>query len=225
MTSNQLTKKSSQKSKIDPFETHAGRYEAWFENHAAAYQSELDAVDSLVPKFGSAVEIGVGTGRFSLPLGIKHGIEPARSAARIASSKGIEIVQAVGEDLPFASSIFDFALIVTTICFFSDALLSLKEVYRILKSGGCVLIGFIDKESILGRRYLHSRESPFYAEATFYSVKEISDLLTRAGFRNADYSQTVFNGDIENRQSPREGHGTGSFVVVRASKNPQILGE
>ena len=222
MISNPSLKSKSWKSKIEPFEAHAARYESWFENHPAAYQSELDAVRLLVPDFRSAVEIGIGTGRFSIPLGIKTGIEPARGAMRFSRSKGIEVVQAVGEDLPFASSIFDLALIVTTICFFSDALLALKEVFRTLKTGGSVLIGFIDKNSLLGRRYALRRDSPFYSDAKFYSVGEISELLDRAGFRHLVYAQTLFRAGAEKKQPPEKGHGTGSFVVVRARKDPKI---
>ncbi len=162
------------------------------------------------------MEIGVGTGRFSIPFGIKNGIEPARSALRIARSKDIEAVQAVGEALPFASSKFDFALIVTTICFFSDALLALKEVFRILEPGGSIVIGFVDKNSILGRKYTRQKESPFYAEATFYGVEEIAHLLAEAGFHRAEYAQTLFEGITDEIQQSRIGHGAGSFVVVRA---------
>jgi len=35
--------------KTDAFETHADRYEAWFEHHGAAYESELWAVRELWP--------------------------------------------------------------------------------------------------------------------------------------------------------------------------------
>ncbi|MDG6921666.1 MAG: class I SAM-dependent methyltransferase [Nitrososphaerota archaeon] len=201
-----------------PFESHAQRYEKWFENHEPAYRSELDAIRTLLPRFRSGIEVGVGTGRFSIPFGITNGIEPARSALRIAHSKDVEAVQAVGEALPFASSSFDFALIVTTICFFTDTLLALKEVFRILEPGGSIVIGFVDKDSVLGRKYARQKESPFYAEATFYGVEEIARLLAESGFHRAEYVQTLFEGITEEIQQPRKGHGAGSFVVVRAVK-------
>lgn len=40
-------------------------------------------MQELLPMHGSGIEIGVGTGRFALPLGIKQGIEPSRSMTEI----------------------------------------------------------------------------------------------------------------------------------------------
>lgn len=55
----------------DPFEKYTNDYDAWFEEHPFVYQSELKAVSSLWPSSGRGIEIGVGTGRFAAPLGIK----------------------------------------------------------------------------------------------------------------------------------------------------------
>jgi hypothetical protein len=53
--------------RIEPFEAHAERYEAWFERHPAAYASELLALRPFVPLSGRGLEIGVGSGRFAAP--------------------------------------------------------------------------------------------------------------------------------------------------------------
>ncbi len=53
--------------KVEPFETYAIQYEAWFEKNKFAYESELEAVRRLTPKQGTGVEIGMGTG--SAPYG------------------------------------------------------------------------------------------------------------------------------------------------------------
>ena len=43
-----------------------------------------------------------------------------------------------------------------------------------MKPGVSLIIGFVDKESALGKLYLqHKNESLFYGIATFYSVDEI----------------------------------------------------
>ena len=54
-----------------PFEAHHRRYDDWFVRHAAAYQSELLAVRALLPWRGLGLAIGVGTGRFAVPLGVQ----------------------------------------------------------------------------------------------------------------------------------------------------------
>ena len=73
---------------VDAFEKNVRLYEEWFDDHPFAYLSELHAVQKLLPTNGSGIEIGMGTGRFAAPLGIKQGIEPSRSMAEIGRKKG-----------------------------------------------------------------------------------------------------------------------------------------
>ena len=40
-----------------------------------------------------SVEIGVGTGRFAFPLGIRSGLEPLAKMATIARDRGISVVE------------------------------------------------------------------------------------------------------------------------------------
>jgi hypothetical protein len=53
---------------VEPFEHYLGKYEDWFERHRFAYEAELHALRLLLPKRGTGLEIGVGTGRFAVPL-------------------------------------------------------------------------------------------------------------------------------------------------------------
>jgi len=100
-----------------------------------------------------------------------------------AIERGIKVAQGVAEDLPFAHDSFDYALIITTICFVNSPARMLAEAHRVLKPGGRVIIGFIDRESDLGQHYLaHQAESVFYREATFYSANEVENLLIEGGF-------------------------------------------
>lgn len=207
--------------RIEPFEANTQRYEEWFEIHAKVYQSELKAIRKVLQESGQGLEVGVGTGRFSQPLGIQNGIEPARNALRLAAAKGIEIVEGIGEALPYLDESFDLVLIVTTICFFSDVSGSLKEAFRVLKPEGSIVIGFIDKDSKLGQMYQERRAaSPFYASAEFYSVFEVEQFLRSTGFADLNFVQTVFKSlnEIRRVEPVRQGYGEGSFVVVRARK-------
>jgi hypothetical protein len=54
-----------------------------------------------LPKSGTGVEIGVGTGRFAEPLGIRVVIEPSKAMRRMAQKRGIEVIDGVAESLPF----------------------------------------------------------------------------------------------------------------------------
>ena len=122
--------------KVDVFEENSAAYEAWFDLNPFAYQSELRAIKELLPEKGRGVEIGVGSGQFAKPLGIEIGIEPSFKMAELARSKGIHVIDAVAESLPFDDHEFDFVLLVTTICFVDDPVLAFKEIRRILKPGG-----------------------------------------------------------------------------------------
>ncbi len=204
-----------------PFETHHRRYDAWFVRHAAAYQSELLAVRALLPWGGLGLAIGVGTGRFAAPLGVQIGIDPAVEVLDYAANRDISTVQAIAEALPFADSSFDYALSVTTICFVDDATTMLSEAYRVLKPGGELVIGFIDRTSDLGQHYLaHQAENVFYREATFYSADEVEQVLLDTGFSGPVWVQTLSKSldEICEIEPLRAGRGQGAFVVVSARR-------
>ncbi len=203
------------------FDENTERYDAWFERHAALYESEVAAVRGLLPAEGAGLEVGVGTGRFAEPFGIVHGVEPSAPMREAARARGIDAVDGVAERLPYPDASFDFVLMVTTICFVDDVAAALAEAFRVIRPGGCIVIGFVDRESPLGRHYLaHKDESPFYKDADFFSTEEVSRHLEEAGFTDLVFRQTVFTapGGAEEVEEPEEGHGRGSFVVVRAMK-------
>jgi SAM-dependent methyltransferase len=207
--------------RTEPFDNHSSEYEAWFEDNHFAYLSELKAVRAQLPEKGRSVEIGVGTGRFAVPLGIDAGVEPSKRMRKIAERKGIQVVDGIGEDLPFEDAQFHVVLMVTTLCFLDDVATAFAEAYRILRSGGHFIIGFIDKDSRIGRLYLQNKEkSVFYKVATFYSVKEVVQLLRETGFKDFSFTQTIFRDlpEVTNIESTKSGFGEGSFVVVNGKK-------
>jgi len=206
--------------KTKAFESHHRRYDEWFERHAAAYYSELLAVRALLPCEGMGLSIGVGTGRFAAPLGVQYGIDPAYAVLDYAAQRGITIVQGGAEALPFVDSLFDYILSVTTICFVDDFDSMLHEVRRILKPGGTLVIGFIDRNSSLGQYYLaHQSENVFYHDANFFSAGEVKRFLNSAGFIAPAWLQTLTTPlqNIRDIEPVRTGYGQGAFVVVRAT--------
>lgn len=207
--------------KIAPFEQYASRYESWFSKHRFAYESELEAVRRQLPWGKNGIEIGVGSGRFAAPLGIKLGLEPSAKMRKIAHRRGVDVVAGVAEAIPFSDSTFDFALLVTTICFVDNLQVSFAEAYRILKSGGYLIIGFIDRDSPTGQAYKrYKRNNVFYREATFYSVEEVISVLKKTGFKDLTLSQTIFKNlsDIDRIEPVKPGYGEGSFVVIKATE-------
>lgn len=205
---------------FEAFETNALKYDEWFDTNRSAYESELQAVRELLPESENGVEVGVGSGRFAAPLGIKLGIDPSREMGKLAEKRGIKVIEGVAELLPFDDLQFDFVLMVTTICFLDDVEKAFEEAHRVLKPGGCLIIGFIDSESPVGKLYEKRKdESTFYKDARFYSVKEVVSYMKKAHFRDFNFKQTLSQLGEELDISPvKDGYGEGSFVVVRGVK-------
>lgn len=207
--------------RIEPFEKYSEKYEDWFEKNKFVYGSEIQAIKELFPKVKKSIEIGVGSGKFAVPLGIKTGVDPSPRMRNIAQQRGIKVIDAIAEELPFKDSQFELVLMVTTICFVDNLNLTFREAYRILKLGGYLIIGFVDKDSSLGKLYQqHKEESLFYKIATFYSTKEVVYNLSRVGFKEFNFKQTIFHSlnEIKNVELVKEGYGEGSFVAIRARK-------
>lgn len=202
------------------FDANTERYDQWFVRHDAAYFSELSAVRPLLPPHGRGVEIGVGTGRFAAALEIRIGVVLSINMLRRAHSRGLTAVRGIAEALPFVDRAFDYCLIVTTICFVDDAKTMMREARRVLRTRGNLIIGFIDRESPLGRGYLARRsENVFYRDAAFYSTRDVESFLVDTGFGELKWVQTLFESSSENKMidKTRPGYGEGGFVAVRAT--------
>jgi SAM-dependent methyltransferase len=209
---------------IAVFDHLAREYDQWFDYHPEVYQAEVEMLRRLLPASGAGVEIGAGTGRFALALGALLGIEPSWPMARIAQAQGLMTVQAVGEHLPLPDGRFDFALLVTVICFVADLPTLLCETGRVLKPGGRIAIGLIDRASPLGRLYESRRATnPFYRYARFYTTNQVIDMLLVAGFQQPCTYQAIIDlpGERPQVEVPiRPGYGEGSFVGLSAIWSP-----
>ncbi len=157
---------------MEVFKARALDYDAWYVKHPSLYKSELLAAARL--DCGGGVEVGVGTGRFAAPLGLRAGVDPAREMLRLAPRE-LDLVEGVGEMLPMRSRAFTCALLVVTLCFVQDPAAVLREAMRVAeRAAACIVPG----DSAWGRRYREAaaRGHPFYAKARFYTVREVVEM-------------------------------------------------
>jgi ubiquinone/menaquinone biosynthesis C-methylase UbiE len=201
------------------FDKHYKKYDAWYDKNRYAYLSELETIRKVLPKKGKGLEIGVGTGRFAAPLGIKFGVDPSKNMIKIARQRGVDAKFGFGEELPFKSSSFDYICIIITLAFTKDPAKVLLEAKRVLRKKGRIIIGIVDKDSFLGK-YYKRKKTVFYKQADLLRAKDLITMLKAIGFKSFSYYQTVFRlpASIKSIEKPQKGFGKGGFAVISAVK-------
>lgn len=169
------------------FEDFAADYDRWFDDHAEVYHAQLRLLGRAVPSAGLGLEIGVGSGRFAAPLGIRCGIDPSFPLAEMAKRRGVEVAIGIGEHLPYRGGSFDYAMMMTVICFLDDMATVLREGFRVLAPAGIIVLGFIERDGEIFRHYCAEPEKGrFLRHARFYSLDEVIRKLHDAGFSGVE---------------------------------------
>ena len=199
------------------FDLYYKEYENWFEKHQEIYTAEIETIKTILPK-GKGMEVGVGSGKFAKPLGIKFGIEPSKKMAEIARKRGIEVLEMTAEEMNFEEE-FDFILMVTTICFVQNPLKTIQNCYKALKKGGYLLVAFVDLNSLLGKKYEKNKHnSKFYSTAIFFTKQDIIDLMKKAKFENFKCVENLYGDSFNNLTFQINQCNGGVFKVIRATK-------
>lgn len=111
------------------------------------------------------------------------GVEPSRWAVEIARARGLHVVEGTLREAAFPEAWFDVVTMWDVIEHLSDPLGELREVYRILRPGGWVVIHTMDIESpfarLLGPRWPWLMEMHLY----YFSRRTLQRMLEHAGFR------------------------------------------
>jgi ubiquinone/menaquinone biosynthesis C-methylase UbiE len=207
-----------------PFADDAAAYDAWYRTPPGSLvlESELRAIRSLTPE-GVGLEVGVGTGVFSTSLGVSLGIDPSLAMLMRAKDKGVDTIRGVGEYLPLRRSTFDFVLFATTICFLDRCGQSFSEARRVLKKGGCAIVGFIARDSEWGRLYQQKKEEGhrYYKYASFYSIDEVNSMLRVAGFTIIRYASCLVQNPEGVRlvEDPSDHPEKCGFICIKAVKS------
>lgn len=133
------------------------------------------------------LEVGCGTGHwtgFFSGMGFEvTGVDVSRKSLKLATSKDISaaaFVLADAHELPFGSGAFDVACAITALEFLADARASVAEIGRCLKPGGRLVVGVLNRVSLLA--WLRRRRgSKTFARARLMSVDEVCEILEPLG--------------------------------------------
>ena len=201
------------------FDKYWHKYDAWYEKNQPAFNSEILAVKHLLPKTGKGLDIGTGTGLFAQELGIKFGIDTSINMLKKAVLRGIKTCQAKAENLPLRGCEFDFVTIIASLSFINDPAKAVNESYRVIKTGGSIILGLINKQSTLGRSY-RDKKSAFYKQARFLSLDQASEMLKKSGFTGLEqvYTLSTMPEEIADAEQPRTQCDDCGFMVIRATK-------
>lgn len=165
------------------FDALAGEYDRWFDGHREVWEAQLRMLRPAVPRSGRGLELGVGSGRFAGPLGIRSGIDPSRGLLALAQRRGIAVVQGEGEHLPYRAGSFDYVLMMTVICYLDDPAAVFREVFRVLSGGGVLVAGFIERNGEIARQgRQEGTAGRFLRYARFPSAGDVKGFCGRAGF-------------------------------------------
>lgn len=105
----------------------------------------------------------------------------------------MQLIEGRAEKLPFNDGTFDRVVAVTVLCFVCDVERAVAEMARVLRPGGCLVIGELGYWSLWAahRRIRGWLGSPTWRAATFGTAKELRDLAQAAGLGGVEIRGAV----------------------------------
>ncbi len=170
-----------------PFDRHAAGYDRWYDEKDGKiiFATEVKALQEVLPGLPKPwLEAGVGSGRFASALGIRTGIDPSARLLQKAKSRGIITIKGRIEDRIIPLESFGTVFLIMTLCFLDNPGLALREIHRILKPQGKLVLGEVPAYSPWGQLFRQKKRDahPFYKYANFYTFDDLASMLENAGF-------------------------------------------
>ena len=226
------------KEKNQLFDDWPDKYDRWFETPVGSVirTSEVDLVMELLsPLAGEIIlDAGCGTGLFTLDtlasgavvVGLDLSFPMLSKAAARYQSLSLPFSPTVSDmmALPFKDNSFDKTVSVTALEFIEDAGGAVKELFRVTKSGGIVVVATLNSLSPWAdrRRREAERTETIFSKAIFRSPQ---GMLAMAPFPGIVKTAVHFPKDSDpeaaikvEEEGRRKGFLTGAFVAVRWKK-------
>ncbi|NLC51056.1 MAG: class I SAM-dependent methyltransferase [Firmicutes bacterium] len=177
------------------FDPIAQSYDEWYKTPLGRFADEVETALAFrlfpVTKESLILDAGCGTGNFSLKLarkgarviGVDISTEMLSIAREKAKREGLEIIfhQMDIYNLDFEDNYFDGIFSMAAFEFIKEPQRAFHELWRVLKPGGYLLIGTINRDSAWGELYIEQgkkADSVFY-HASFKTLAELEDLDRR----------------------------------------------
>ncbi|MBN1613480.1 MAG: class I SAM-dependent methyltransferase [Deltaproteobacteria bacterium] len=192
-------------------------------------------MELLAPAEGESVlDAGCGTGIFTLDFlaagsrvtGIDISVPMLQRAREKAGEDSFRVLAGDILNLPFADEAFDKAVSVTALEFVEDAERAVRELFRVTKRGGSIVVASLNSLSpwaVRRRAEAQAKPGSIFREALFRSPDELCALATVEGtvrtavhFQKDEAPDQI--GEIE-RLGRQAGLMTGAFVAVCWKKN------
>ena len=172
-------------------------YSRWRASEIGATTERLESqlVLELVGNVGGrkVLDVGCGDGELALELAKRGAVVTGidASAAMIDAAKrravqhnaDIMFQVATAQQIPFAAEQFDVVTAITVLCFVEDASPVFREIARVLRPGGRLIIGELGKWSswAAGRRIRAWLGSRLWRQGRFRTAHELCGLAGQAG--------------------------------------------
>jgi demethylmenaquinone methyltransferase/2-methoxy-6-polyprenyl-1,4-benzoquinol methylase len=151
--------------------------------HPGADADELAAGLALADRdVERVIDVGGGTGRAvrAIRADERAVVDAARSMLARAHRYGLGAIRGDATRLPVASESVDAVLVVDALHHFPDARATIREVARVLRPGGVVVLREFDPSTLRGRAVVGFEHLVGF-DSAFFAPDELTTVLTDAG--------------------------------------------
>lgn len=211
-------------------------YDTWYETKMGKFVDEVEseAIFSLLdlPENATILDVGCGTGNFTYKLanmgyncvGIDIAGNMLKHAKAKQKDKKIKFLEKNAEQTNFEDESFDCIISVTAFEFMPYPDLIYKEMQRLLKPNGSIIIGTIQKGGLWYQLYTSDIcKDTAYAKATFLSLEDLKNLDNDqvVDFKECLYLPPTLKEEEYDKQHEEEykkKEDKGGFVCVKFKK-------